>query len=488
MLKNNNFDKVSFSLSTNIFKNISTGEQFNVDYLLSKSEIQNGYKRFVNNQSVFANYYYQHRYIKVEYPLRFLLKNLNKKKVLISGCGIGQLYLYRACLSEGLECKLTAWFFLNFIFEFALILKSLIVMFFSIIYVSLKILSEPKVISENPQKIMVIINCKSSIRKLKKFIEVNKANIFYDFFRIKKKHMKSFGVNSQSFFSDYSFSSRVKLLSKNLSFNKIYERFSQIKSLFYEENKASNFDVVFFEFFCSRVIFEIINEAFLDDAISKNKTLQSVVSGSTNERYAVVQERICKKYNLQTICIPHGVSPAFRMPHGLFGQKYFCLSKSEKNILDSLYPDELIDFVFDINFINKCLRVNVSGCFFNKKIVFFTSSRNFSADQNVIDLIASCGKEFYIKLHPNDSLQNYLIPSSCAIIQDFNEAISNSIVISITSAVLLDALYNDSLSVSCQLDKYSVFEAKYFYAGTLDEEVIKFFNEEKFLNFLKGLK
>ncbi|NOI25403.1 hypothetical protein [Vibrio mediterranei] len=399
-------------------------------------------KKFETVSSDFVNYYYQHYYVDkaLQSTENEFLKNTKREK------------------THGL-----------YILAFLLYLLTLAMSIFKCFRISFERL-------RNAGENLVIINCNSSWSKVKKYIEhqgMTEYVVLYDDMRINRLNFQANGI-LESIDKPKRLTILIKTMFGNGSF---FNLLNKVKEIFNEQEH----DRAFILFLAKRFFFHELYVSSLAYLLIDNKTFKRVISGSTNERYAIAMEKICSDLGIETICIPHGISVSYKLPHGLFGQRYFCLSLKEKNILEGLYPN--VKFIYEKNMISSILNVNSgrkkNGESQKRKIVVFTDSRAIYRDQNLINLVSSLTSEFYIKLHPNDSLSNYDLPSNGSILSEFKDAIYNSLCVTRVSTILLDALHNNSIPIAflgADVDRNS---SEVVYAGLYTDEVKKIYTEDK---------
>ena len=109
--------------------------------------------------------------------------------------------------------------------------------------------------------------------------------------------------------------------------------------------------------------------------------------------------------------------------------------------MKKLYPER--NFIYDSKFQKFIYSFNINDN--NKsKIIYFTEGRNHIKDEKIINQLIKSKIDFYVKLHPLDSLSNYSLISSVKLIHDYISAISNNICIARNSSILVESTYNNS--------------------------------------------
>lgn len=241
------------------------------------------------------------------------------------------------------------------------------------------------------------------------------------------------------------------------------------------------FEVV--SFYKFRLVHFVVYQIYLKYFLNNN---DFNIFYTTNKecRFAGLDISICKKYNLQSICVPHGLEYIFKLPAGLPGDKFFCLSEISKNHLIYLYNDTN-KFVYDKELVNSIYvhpEVNLSN---KKKIIFFTEPRGVFINKLIINGLINSGLCFYVHLHPNDALSNYSeFPVKLFNVSDY--PIVGNIVLARKSTVLLEALFNNSISISALIHPYD--KDSFSLLPSLQSKLIhKYYDINSLILFLRQL-
>lgn len=417
----------------------------------------------------FLNTYFHHFYFKYEIPLKRIVKKLiNKKgKVLINLSKeadfiINQLTITLCKGHKEISIKKNRMYFLirTIIFWKKYISIRIVFLVYSS-YQILEFLRAPTLRKNITSSELVLISfCPTSYKKLRE-IYPNKTILYY-----KNDIFDQFTFPLNSLFSR---KVRIILIFKILK-KAILTINSTNKNVFFKNN------ITFKEYISKRVFQTHQTEIILKKYFSQIE-IKKVISGLKDERYSYIINQLSKTYNFKTVAHPHGLAYSIKYPHGVFGHKYYCFT-----ILEQVYLSKLYDNNFDL--INKKRIIKKEVVL--DKIVFFTDSRNPINDKKIIKLIldSDLKKRFYIKLHPNENKKIFKEYSSL-IIDDFNTAISKSIVVSRSSTVLVDALFNNSLSISVLLDDVDKFNKRNLYPALMDSRIIEIESELNLINFLK---
>lgn len=203
---------------------------------------------------------------------------------------------------------------------------------------------------------------------------------------------------------------------------------------------------------CAIRIPHMVVYSFALDHVFKNYELPMVYIGSTLERFALRSEGLAKEQGKKLICLPHGIETLEPMPGGYIGDIFYCSSQYMADQLNELYNES--KFVYDAEVTRKMYEINFSeakNIEKRKKFVYFTQPLYIEETKKIIHLLQEVlegnGQKLYLKVHPLESSNNYEFPN-VEFIEDINEALVENICVSFCSTVLIEALYNSSLSVS----------------------------------------
>ncbi|MDU7330950.1 MAG: hypothetical protein E7L18_05535 [Finegoldia magna] len=203
---------------------------------------------------------------------------------------------------------------------------------------------------------------------------------------------------------------------------------------------------------------------FVINQIIKDYDKEEIITGQMFDRFALIEEDICKYYGIKLICIPHGVEITLKMPRQYVGDLFYCTSNYMKNMLTSIYKST--KYQYDENIVRKIYQKEIKNSSINKKVVFFTQPRETEKTIQIIKLISErlvdSNIRMYIKVHPLEN-RNIYKDLSLISITSFDEAVTNSVCISLSSTSLLEAIYNDSISISIinLLNKDITIDGKY---------------------------
>lgn len=199
-------------------------------------------------------------------------------------------------------------------------------------------------------------------------------------------------------------------------------------------------------FYKIRIIHFVIYKYYLENFIS-NSDIDLYYTTNKECRFAGLDIALCKKYDFCSICIPHGLEYSFKLPLGYPCNKFFCLSNNSKKLFSVLYNDKN-KFKFDKKLVQTIYSYRTDFFDIKRKVIFFTEPRGIFINKIIISGLLESDINFFVHLHPRDSYSNYSeFPCEIFDIHENNPLVGN-IVLARKSTVLLEALYNYSISVS----------------------------------------
>lgn len=238
-------------------------------------------------------------------------------------------------------------------------------------------------------------------------------------------------------------------------------------------------------YFSNRIVHKASFEYFFDLLLRGNR--QSIYyTGNKEDRFAVLEMRLCKKYNMRSICIPHGIEYSFKVPAGLVGDVFYCTTSHAQKHLSQLYgvSDK---FVYSKEIAFKMFSRGLSETD-RSKIVFFPESREPEKNLRILEVLINSGFLVYVKLHIKDNPDNYIKYSDKFIyIDDFDNAISNSICLARKSTVLVEAVYNNSLSIAVLTDSKDRGYVEYMLPSLTDNKIIRIYTFDKLVSMLNDV-
>ena len=239
-------------------------------------------------------------------------------------------------------------------------------------------------------------------------------------------------------------------------------------------------------YFSKRVVHKCIFGYFLNLTLKKNK--QAVYyTGNKEDRFAVLEKRLCKKYGVKSVCIPHGVEYAFRSPAGLAGDVFYCTTPFAQKHLSNLYGDDR-KFIYDKGIAKKMFSRGqpVSDI---EQIVFFPESREPEVNLSILKILVESGFTILVKLHIKDNPDNYKEYSDkFTYIDDFDFAISNKICLARKSTVLVEAIYNNSIPIAVLTDPKDRAYVEYMFPSLKDSQIKRVYTFEGLVEQLNEVR
>lgn len=207
------------------------------------------------------------------------------------------------------------------------------------------------------------------------------------------------------------------------------------------------------KFYILRVPHKVGFEAYLEYLLGKTRP-HALITGNKEDRFALAEQSLSKKLRIPLVCYPHGLEYAMKLPRGVVGDEFYCLSAATQTHYSLIYNDFGQHFVYSEEIAKEMLGRPSSGHASHKKVVFFPESRGIDVNQRIVQKLVELDVDFCIKLHPSDSIRNYLEfgVSTTQEVTDFDIAIAGNVVLARKSTVLLEALYSGSTSCAVLID------------------------------------
>ena len=306
-----------------------------------------------------------------------------------------------------------------------------------------------------------LIHSKSSYRNIEKLkLELN---YYYD--DIKGRFKEKPDKNALSFYKMIRVVDYLKLIIK--SFILTHDIFKKLAAT--SKTMVGDFGAIHaMNFFSTRIgHYILIKQAYMN--IFNYHSGVKFYSGERESRYGALAMAVSKIYKNYSIAIPHGMSYSYKYPLGLFGQKYYCTTLQESKYLNEIYNET--KFIFDKDLMNIIYQAGLIKNI-NKKIVFFTEPRRPYVNLFIIEnLTKILDQTLYIKLHPLEDVKFYKNYKNIVFINDFDQAIQSNICISRKSTILVEALYNQSISIALLVDKQDEYDYNNSFPSLLDPEI-----------------
>lgn len=239
-------------------------------------------------------------------------------------------------------------------------------------------------------------------------------------------------------------------------------------------------------YFCKRISHKCVFEYYLNLILKNNKQVV-YYTGNKEDRFAIIEKRLCKKYEIKSICIPHGIEYAFRVPAGLVGDIFYCTTIFSQKYLSALYADEET-FVYEDSIAKKMFFRGqpVSNI---TQIVFFPEWTDPGVNLLILKKLIELKLSILVKLHAKDSAENYKECSDhFSYITDFGVAISNKICLARKSTVLLEAIYNNSIPIAILTDSKDRAYVEYMLPSLNDTKIRRVYTFEELGRQLEVIK
>jgi hypothetical protein len=355
------------------------------------------------------------------------------------------------------------------------IVYSFLIIMFHLISLPLYVLLRFRVLDNNPLEVNFLAVIRSPAAHSKMAFLKNKGVVFYTDSLVYQATEINLSLYSQSLFTRLIGVSVIPWMG-----------FKDYFSLFAMANRHLGFvsaaNVV--GYYCKRFAHKATFEFYLNKLLKKSKP-GIFYTGNKEDRFALIEKRLCNKDNIKTVCIPHGLEYAFKMPAGLVGDIFYCNSQYAKDYLEKLHGNGKTRFVFDGDVVRQMLSKHVK-IQKEKQVIFFPESRESKKNLEIIKFLRAKNVKFCVKLHIKDNLDNYrpFIDES-VLINDFDEAISNSICLARKSTVLLEAIYNHSIPVAVLVDDKDRAYFNFMFPALNDEGIRKVHSFKELQNLLE---
>lgn len=204
-------------------------------------------------------------------------------------------------------------------------------------------------------------------------------------------------------------------------------------------------------YYFSKRIAHTANFAYHLNLIFKSGRVDKYYTGNKEDRFAILEMRLCQKYSISSVCVPHGIEYAFKTPAGLAGDIFYCTTEYARKHLSELYATDG-KFVYDEevarNMFSRGRSVEPID-----EIVFFPESRDVGVNISILDYLVGMDYKISVKLHPKDNLEHYnKYAGRVVFVSDFSSSISNKICLARKSTVLVEAIYNNSIAIAILAD------------------------------------
>lgn len=216
-------------------------------------------------------------------------------------------------------------------------------------------------------------------------------------------------------------------------------------------------------FFSKRIVHIFFWGEVIEENIKQYNFGNDIYTGNYTCPYSNIEFKIAKKCKKKLIVIPHGMEISYKLPAGLPGDLFYTTSKNAEIVLNQIYETD--KFLYDSSIIAKAYCIeNDNNETRKKRIVYFTDGNGSYFDliivENLYKNFHKSGIVFSIKYHANENMGLYSAFNDIDVETDINVALVGNICVARDSTVLVEALYNNSISIQVILDGDSRVEAK----------------------------
>lgn len=239
-------------------------------------------------------------------------------------------------------------------------------------------------------------------------------------------------------------------------------------------------------YFSKRISHKCNFEYYLNLLI-KNGRPVTYFTGNKEDRFAILEKRLCKKYAVRSVCVPHGIEYAFRTPAGLVGDVFYCTTEHAQRHLSSLYSGAQ-KFIYDEEVARHMFsrHQDVSPV---TEIVFFPESRDVEVNVSILGHLLGFGYKIAVKLHPRDSRENYKdYAGQVTFVSDFDFSISNKICLARKSTVLVEAIYNNSMPIAILTDQRDRGYVEHMLPSLIDDHIMRVYSFDELACVLAKLQ
>ena len=131
-------DRLKYNSKKGLLKNLSKDSSESVGLSDSIKEFRNGYKKFENSKNYYTNYFYQHRYLKIHFPLAQATKDY--KSIKLSEVSRDSVLLLQTANSLGINVVKTANYYKIKCLQFYLLAKPFLILTSSIVWFLFKLI------------------------------------------------------------------------------------------------------------------------------------------------------------------------------------------------------------------------------------------------------------------------------------------------------------------------------------------------------------
>lgn len=185
------------------------------------------------------------------------------------------------------------------------------------------------------------------------------------------------------------------------------------------------------------------------DMLLRQIEAKEVYVSYTHDRFALITEEICKKNNIYLTCIPHGEIENTKLPRRYPGDRVYLLNERLVRSFNNAYKTTA--YVYDHNLLKRIYTLGKKNAK-NGKVVYLMMPHFLVNEQLLyVSRIAKYLKErsikLFVKQHP---IHKYDI-TGCDNVEEvvsLEEAVCGNMCIGFFTTALIDAIFNDSRSIS----------------------------------------
>ena len=313
-----------------------------------------------------------------------------------------------------------------------------------------------------------VVRTKASIKKFKKFTEISQeVESFYE---------------KDSIYRLFPKGKRVRWAFK--AYRKALKTFREMNA-FYTPLLGKHFKYAMMEFYRKRIVYAELYRLMMDDYMSYFKG-NEFYTGNNLDRYSVIEDQLCKKYNIKSYNIPHGIEYGFKFPKGFSSDVFYVHSQYTADYLNKLY--DTTKYVYNESVIRRMFEYHYDKPH-EKMIVFFTEPREVNVNVDIVNellpKLKEVGRKLYLKLHPGDNKANY-DGLDVEYITDYELSLTGNICISRKSTILLEAIYNNSLPVAIITNPKD--QTMFTLFPSLNaKEIVKTYSVDELFNTIKNI-
>lgn len=228
-----------------------------------------------------------------------------------------------------------------------------------------------------------------------------------------------------------------------------FRSFKTLRSMncFYTPLLGSTFKYSLYSFYKKRVVHTELYKQVIEQYFAQFNG-KEFYTGNNLDRYSVIEDDIAHKYKIRTFNIPHGIEYGFKFPKGFSSDVFYTHSQYTADYLNKLYKTS--KYAYDESIIKRMFDYKYD-VLHNQMVVFFTEPRdvyvNLDIIQNLLPAMERMREKLFLKLHPGDSKENYK-DFDVEYCTDYNLSLTGNICISRKSTILLEAIYNRSISIA----------------------------------------